>query len=84
MTSDATPASFLWFVLRPLRALVGRTETLGGEWELARGILWRWAAAVAAWPALPERLTLDARFPDPPHFEQKRLRRWRARVFEVR
>ncbi len=84
VASDASPASFAWFVLRPLRALAGRTETLGGEWELAPGILWRWAATVCGWRALPARLALDARFPDPPHFEQKRLRRWRARVFEAR
>lgn len=72
---------FVWFVLRPLRMLGGRTETLGGEWELAVGILWRHlAVAVAAIPRWPDRWTLDTRFPDPPRFEQRRLRRWRERL----
>ena len=84
LTSDTSPLSFVWFLLRPLRALAGRTETLAGEWELARGILWRWAAAITASRAWPERVTLDSQFPDPPRFEQKRLRRWRSRVFDTR
>ena len=29
---------------------------------------------------LPDRLTPDTRFPDPPHFELRRLQRWRARI----
>jgi glycosyltransferase involved in cell wall biosynthesis len=84
LTSDSSALSFVWFMLRPLRALAGRTETLAGEWELARGILWRWAAAVTAWRIWPEHVALDTQFPDPPRFEQKRLRRWRSRVFDVR
>jgi hypothetical protein len=78
---ERSPLSFAWFTARPVRMLIGRTETLGTEWELVPGVLWRWLAGfVARLPWWPERWLLDARFPDPPHFEQKRLRRWRARV----
>jgi glycosyltransferase involved in cell wall biosynthesis len=84
LTIDRSAVSFAWFLLRPVRSLFGRTETLGGEWELVPGILWRWIAGVAAHPRWPERLALDTRFPDPPHFEQKRLRRWRSRVWKTR
>jgi len=84
LTSDSSALSFAWFMLRPLRALAGRTETLAGEWELARGIVWRWAAAVTATRIWPQHVALDTQFPDPPRFEQKRLRRWRSRVFDVR
>jgi glycosyltransferase involved in cell wall biosynthesis len=75
------PFAFVWLITRPLRILAGRTETLGSEWEIAPGIIWSWLAAAAArMPLLPDRYTLDTRFPDPPHFEQKRLRRWRETV----
>lgn len=81
LAADSSVRAFLWLVLRPLRALAGRTETLGGEWELARGVVWfalaRWLAA-RRW--LPARLTADARFPDPPNFQFRRLQRWRSRV----
>jgi glycosyltransferase involved in cell wall biosynthesis len=74
-------AGFVWLVMRPMRRVIGRTETLGGEWELALGIVWRHLAAlVARLPGWPERWTLDTQFPDPSDFEQKRLRRWRERV----
>jgi glycosyltransferase involved in cell wall biosynthesis len=81
LASDSSAVSFAWFVLRPLRLLAGRTETLAAEWELARGIVWRLLATlIASLRWWPERWTLDTRLPDPPHFEQKRLRRWRSRV----
>jgi glycosyltransferase involved in cell wall biosynthesis len=81
LTSDCSLISFGWFMLRPLRALAGRTETLGGEWELARGIVWRRLAQLPTTTGWwPERWALDTRLPDPPRFEQRRLRRWRERV----
>jgi glycosyltransferase involved in cell wall biosynthesis len=79
--ADRSLAQFAWLLLRPSRALVGRNETLGGEWELTPGIIWLWLAAFLAsrrW--LPERLTLDTRLPEPDQFEHRRLRRWRAAV----
>jgi glycosyltransferase involved in cell wall biosynthesis len=84
LRSDRSVLAFLWLVLRPLRALRGRNETLAGEWELVPGIVWRWLAAITTSRTWPERIALDTRFPDPARFEQRRLRRWRARVFEDR
>lgn len=72
LATSRSPLAFAWLVLRPLRALGGRGETLGGEWALARGIAWRWLIGHVA------RGAADARFPDPPWFEQPRLRRWRG------
>jgi glycosyltransferase involved in cell wall biosynthesis len=79
ISSARSPIGFLWLAVRPLRRLVGRGETLGGELALVRGILWRWLLAVAVgWAKLPGNRPYDASFPDPPRFEQPRLRRWRA------
>jgi O-antigen biosynthesis protein len=80
LASADSPAAFAWLTLRPLRALTGRGETLGGETALAQGVLWRWLVAIAA-GRVPSarRPAVDASFPDPPRFEQPRLRRWRAR-----
>jgi glycosyl transferase family 2 len=76
-----SPIAFAWLALRPLRVLAGRDETLGSESELARGIAWRWlVAALARGAAYVGRRAGDARFPDPLSFEQRRLRRWRARL----
>jgi len=79
--AERRPGAFAWLALRPLRALAGRNETLGSESELARGVVWR---HVVAWVAtLGEhagRRLGDTRFPDPLAFEQRRLRRWRARL----
>ena len=72
LAASRSPPAFAWLALRPLRALVGHGETLGGEWALARGITWRWLIGHVA------RGAADARFPDPPRFEQPRLRRWRG------
>lgn len=81
IASARSPLAFCWLALRPLRYLVGRTETLGSEAELAWGIAWRWLVALlAAGARRPGRLPCDASFPDPLSFEQRRLRRWRAGV----
>ena len=69
-----TPAAFAWLALRPLRQLTGHTETLGGEFALVRGILWRWLLP----PAARARAALRRELPGPARFEQPRLRRWSA------
>jgi glycosyltransferase involved in cell wall biosynthesis len=79
IASARSPASFIWLAARPLRRLVGRDETLGGEIALIHGVLWRWSIVlVSARAELPGRHPYDASYPDPPRFEQPRLRRWRA------
>jgi hypothetical protein len=81
LASASSPRAFAWFAARPARLLVGRSETRGGEWDVAVGIGWAWLArGVARLPGVPDRLLLDTRFPDPPHFEHTRLRRWRERI----
>ena len=81
LSSDRSAFSLAWLLARPLRAARGRTETLAGEWELTPGIAWRrLAGLLAGLPGWPERLLLDASFPNPARFEQRRLRRWRSRV----
>ena len=73
------PLAFTWLAIRPLRGLIAHGETLGGESAIVRGILWRWLIAHAVGRAQrPGRRAYDASFPDPPRFEQPRLRRWRA------
>jgi glycosyltransferase involved in cell wall biosynthesis len=80
-SADTSPLAFLWLVGRPLRMLFGRTETRGGEWELAVGVVWRWLAALAAAvPRWPDRYLLDTSFPEQLSFAQKRLGRWRQKV----
>jgi glycosyltransferase involved in cell wall biosynthesis len=77
----SSPLAFLWMIARPMRMLFGRTETRGGEWELAVGVVWRWLASlVAAAPRWPDRYLLDTRFPEPLSFAQKRLGRWREQI----
>ncbi|MGO9974339.1 MAG: glycosyltransferase [Solirubrobacteraceae bacterium] len=79
IASERSPAAFAWLAARPLRRLAGRDETLGGEAGLAKGIVWRWLLSlVVAGAHHPGRRAYDASFPDPPVFEQPRLRRWRA------
>jgi glycosyltransferase involved in cell wall biosynthesis len=70
MAERSLPA-LLWLAARPLRLLRRHTETLGSESELLPGLIWR---------RLAPRLRWDASLPDLGSFEQKRLRRWRARV----
>jgi Glycosyl transferase family 2 len=80
-SAASSPFAFAWLAGRPLRLLTGRTETLGSEAELARGVLWRRLMGVRA--RLAPRLGVgpgDASFPPPDSFNQKRLRRWRARI----
>jgi glycosyltransferase involved in cell wall biosynthesis len=81
VAAGTSPLAFAWFVARPLRMLSGRTETLGGEWELAIGIVWeRLATLISRLRGWPERFLLDTSFPDPLSFAQRRLGRWRERV----
>jgi glycosyltransferase involved in cell wall biosynthesis len=78
---DSSWFALLWLMCRPLRALAGRTETLGTELELAQGIIWKRLIAIRARAWHHERGPLsDASIPPPQAFTQKRLRRWRARV----
>jgi glycosyltransferase involved in cell wall biosynthesis len=77
--AERSPAAFAWLALRPLRRVIGRDETLGGELPLVRGIIWRWLLALAvSRRERPGHRPYDASFPNPPRFEQRRLRRWRA------
>jgi hypothetical protein len=79
--AERHPGAFAWLALRPLRALIGRNETLGSEAELARGVVWRHIVArVAGFGQRAGRRLGDTRFPEPLAFEQRRLRRWRARL----
>ena len=79
--ADSSLVAFVWFVARPARMLFGRTETRGGEWELAAGIVWRWLVSLLArMPRWPDRYLLDTSFPEPLSFAQKRLGRWREQV----
>ena len=48
LRADRSPRAFLWFVTRPARMLLGRTETRGGEVELAVGIVWEWLVTLVA------------------------------------
>jgi hypothetical protein len=81
VAADSSLAAFAWLALRPLRALAGRTETLGSELGLVRGILWRWLTATLTRSGrVPRRLTGDAGPPPLDRFEQKRLKRWRASI----
>jgi hypothetical protein len=81
IAAERSPGAFAWLAMRPLRLLAGRTETLGSESELVRGIVWcRLVDRLARGARRPGRWTLDAGFPEPLSFEQRRLRRWRARA----
>jgi glycosyltransferase involved in cell wall biosynthesis len=46
--AEHSPRGIAWLWLRRARALIGRTETLGAESALLRGIAWRHAVALAA------------------------------------
>jgi len=78
---DRSTSALGWLVVRTARGLLGRTETLQTELELAQGIAWKRAIEMAG-RGLPgfERILGDARIPPPQDFTQKRLRRWRARL----
>jgi glycosyltransferase involved in cell wall biosynthesis len=75
------PLALAWLAARPLRLLAGRSETLGSEADLVRGILWRrLVPPLARAAAAVSSRAFDSRLPDPAIFEQRRLRRWRSRV----
>jgi glycosyltransferase involved in cell wall biosynthesis len=81
VTSERSPIAFAWLATRAVRALAGRNETLGSEGQLALGILWKWlAVARGRLTRLGAARGLDASLPPLESFEQKRMRRWRARV----
>jgi glycosyltransferase involved in cell wall biosynthesis len=77
-----SPWGLAWLAVRgPLRALAGRNETKGTEWELVQGILWRRLVAARARRApWTGGKALDAGYPplEVTGFEQRGLRRWRA------
>jgi hypothetical protein len=75
---DHSPLLLACLALRAGRCLAGRTETLGSELDLARGLAWKQAATALAGHGLD--VLGDARIPPPDRFRQKRLRRWRARL----
>jgi glycosyltransferase involved in cell wall biosynthesis len=75
--SARSPIAWAWLAARSGRALAGRNETLGSEIQLAQGLLWRRLAALCARSPLKR---CDASMPPPGSFNQKRLRRWRARL----
>ncbi len=70
-----------WLLARTLRALWGRTETLGAEWQLARGAAWRWIIGLRSrgGGAAP-RHPAESGIPpfDVEAFGQRRLKRWLA------
>ena len=76
-----SPLAFAWLSVRPVRALLGRNETLRVEEVLARGILWRHLIALRArGRQRPGRSTADASFPSfEPGNVGPRRRRWLAR-----
>jgi glycosyltransferase involved in cell wall biosynthesis len=76
VASAQSPGAWAWLAARSARALIGRNETLGSEIQLAQGILWRWMIRLCA--RAPGGF--DASPPPAASFEQKRLRRWRARM----
>jgi glycosyltransferase involved in cell wall biosynthesis len=71
IAAERSPRLFAWLGLRGLRRLAGASSTLGAELQLALGIVWRRLAAASR---------ADAALPPLASFEQRRLRRWRARL----
>lgn len=72
--------ALLWLALRPLRLLIGRTETLASELELLRGVIWKRVAHWTSRTRLPLLPALDAGPAPLDAFNPKRLRRWRASI----
>lgn len=75
LASERSAGAFAWLILRSIRALAGRNETLGSELELAQGIIWRWLNAIR-----PPRRGVPRGLPPLAAFDQKRMRRWRASI----
>ena len=67
---ETSAPALAWLAARPLRMLAGRTETLGSEIGLVKGILWR-AARRGAGDAVPPPLA---------SYDERRMRRWRAQL----
>jgi glycosyltransferase involved in cell wall biosynthesis len=81
VAADGSLVALAWLVARSARALFGRTETLGFEGVLAKGIMWRHIVALRAWRReRPRRSIPDANLPSfhPDSFGSKRVRRWLA------
>lgn len=74
ITAERSPADCAWLAARAWRH---RRATLASELELVGGIGWRWAMACGA-QRIPR--VRNASMPEPLSFEQRRLRRWRARA----
>jgi len=78
---DRSWRALAWLAVRPMRCLLGHTETLGSELELVRGIVWKRMTASLAHHGRPGVGPFaDAGLPAPQSFSQRRLRRWRARL----
>jgi glycosyltransferase involved in cell wall biosynthesis len=77
VASGHSPTAWVWLVARSARGLIGRNETLGAELQLAEGILWRRLIPLLA---RRRRAAYDASMPPYGAFEQRRMRRWRARL----
>jgi hypothetical protein len=81
IAADSSLGALAWLASRPLRRLLGRTETLDTEVELAQGIAWKRAAQLRArLLSRPGRPLADASIPPPQSFSSPRLRRWRSAV----
>ncbi|HEY5188924.1 MAG TPA: glycosyltransferase [Solirubrobacteraceae bacterium] len=81
LACDGSWLALAWLGLRPLRSLLGHTETLGSELGLAQGVLWKTLTARASRrPRLARGPLADAAVPPPQTFSQKRLRAWRSRL----
>jgi hypothetical protein len=78
---DSSWLALLWLTCRPLRVVLGRTETLGTETELVQAVIWKRLAAARAryWQHRRGPLS-DASIPPPQAYVQKRMRKWRARI----
>jgi glycosyltransferase involved in cell wall biosynthesis len=82
---DRSLGALTWLAARPLRRLLGRTETLGSEVGLAQGIVWKRLTEARAHRGRGRGRgrggpLCDASLPPLHTFSQRRLRRWRARV----
>lgn len=79
--ADRSRATIVWLLLRPLRSLAGRTETLGTESEFARGLLWRRLTSIRSRRSSGSAdAGPDASVPPggPGNYGSGRLKRWRA------